>query len=155
MSISCSLEVSYQNLNSVSSYPHLMCSPPFLSVSSKTYSEISATHLRSTVAGHKTALPATVKSTRTQSNFSKRVVSTRLSIWKLLIKCKFTQLCPSADILNLHAWRMCSVALLTNTVTLTSVLRADYAYRCRQIDSLRCAQLHGDKYFTLARAAYT
>ena len=35
------------------------------------------------------------------------------------------------------------------------VLRADYAYRCRQIDSLRCAQLHGDKYFTLARAAYT
>ena len=36
-----------------------------------------------------------------------------------------------------------------------NMLRADYAYRCRQIDSLRCAQLHGDKYFTLARAAYT
>ena len=35
------------------------------------------------------------------------------------------------------------------------LLRADYAYRCRQIDSLRCAQLHGDKYFTLVRAAYT
>ena len=35
------------------------------------------------------------------------------------------------------------------------MLRADYAYRCRQMDSLRCAQLHGDKYFTLARAAYT
>ena len=35
------------------------------------------------------------------------------------------------------------------------LLCADYAYRCRQIDSLRCAQLHGDKYFTLARAAYT
>ena len=37
----------------------------------------------------------------------------------------------------------------------SSMLRADYAYRCRQIDSLRCARLHGDKYFTLARAAYT
>ena len=36
-----------------------------------------------------------------------------------------------------------------------SMLCADYAYRCRQIDSLRCAQLHSDKYFTLARAAYT
>ena len=35
------------------------------------------------------------------------------------------------------------------------LLRADYVYRCRQIDSLLCAQLHGDKYFTLVRAAYT
>ena len=35
-----------------------------------------------------------------------------------------------------------------------SLLCTDYAYRCRQIDSLQCAQLHGDKYFTLARAAY-
>ena len=35
------------------------------------------------------------------------------------------------------------------------MLCADYAYRCRQIDSLRRAQLHSDKYFTLAQAAYT
>ena len=35
------------------------------------------------------------------------------------------------------------------------MLCVDYMYHCKQIDSLRCAQLHGDKYFTLARAAYT
>ena len=35
------------------------------------------------------------------------------------------------------------------------LLRADYAYHCRQIDSLRRAQLHSDKYFTLVWAAYT
>ena len=30
-----------------------------------------------------------------------------------------------------------------------------YIYYCRQIDSLWCAQLHSDKYFTLAWAVYT
>src|SRR5258708_27524 len=40
----------------ISSYPHLIYSPPFLSIFSKTCSEMSATHLRFTAAGYKTAL---------------------------------------------------------------------------------------------------
>ena len=35
------------------------------------------------------------------------------------------------------------------------MLHANYVYHCKQIDSLRCAQLHSDKYFTLVWAAYT
>jgi hypothetical protein len=115
------------NQPEVSSYPHLIYSPSFLSISSKTCSEISATHFRSTVVAHKTALKKRIipypRHCQVHRNTVKFSDESRLN-WpkhpETGSKRKLTQLYPSADVSNLHAWRIRSVALSTNKVIWTS-----------------------------------
>ena len=78
---------------------------------------------------------ASAESTRKQSSFPTRVVPTCLSIRKLLIKCELTQLCLSADISNLHAWRMHFIALSTNKVIWTSEYLSTHPLACGRINS--------------------
>lgn len=107
-----------------SSYPHLVNNPSFFSISSKTRSKIPCAHPRSTAGGYKTTLKkCTLYPRQVDRNTEKVSKESSLESFKhseIGSQRKLTHSYPSADVSNVQARRMRSVALSTNRVICTS-----------------------------------